>query len=608
MKTRKIVALLLAVVMVFALGASALAVDSDGYTSCTLGSLGLILRVSTDVEGLTITGSGSTASITASGDNDMPQALSLLFLNSDGSDFDTEAITVSIPEPAAFEFYTEEGHTDPKIGYGAVTLADAARVLTITRNNVTATVSIAAPSSQGGSSAAAPETLAAYLPAAGQFMNEGATGSGWGGPFTASGASTLKALAEGYVTTGVSLGAFGGYAVLDFGAIKRTTVGKQYISGGIYNDPNNAYGVDFILYGNAMNTWAEPGCVQVSQDGSEWYNLAGSLHYREPEYRTNEDGTTTVSASGSVWQYSATYTNPATDDDDGASGTTGTSGLNVPYTSTSKARPTSSSVSGSGEVVFNNWHRHSYFPLYNNYFVALNGRTAPLDGLLTPISGLDLSDFGSYTAKTSSAAASLTLNGVRLVAAPDEKNANGTTQPDNFLFGYVDCHPNGINTSEQVNPYSTGRTTVSNSNGDPMDISWAVDENGTPVELDAIRYVRVYTGVQQTNGVMGESSTELLGSRRATLKGTGTATSDAALYYGEEEDATPMNNNAKTEVESGTYYLVSSEDYVFVNGVNVGTEAATEVGYEIPITSGQVVQIITQSGNESPFLTVLVGK
>ena len=59
--------------------------------------------------------------------------------------------------------------------------------------------------------------LVAYLPAAGQFMNEGANGSGWGGPFTATGSQKLKGLVEGYVTTGVSLGAFGGYVVLDFG-------------------------------------------------------------------------------------------------------------------------------------------------------------------------------------------------------------------------------------------------------------------------------------------------------------------------------------------------------------------------------------------------------
>ena len=46
--------------------------------------------------------------------------------------------------------------------------------------------------------------LAAYLPAAGQFMNEGANGSGWGGPFAASGSDKLKGLVPMFVPMVVS--------------------------------------------------------------------------------------------------------------------------------------------------------------------------------------------------------------------------------------------------------------------------------------------------------------------------------------------------------------------------------------------------------------------
>ena len=398
------------------------------------------------------------------------------------------------------------------------------------------------------------------------------------------------------MTTGISLGSFGGYAVLDFGAITRDASGA-YVRGGIYNDPNNAYGVDFTLFGNAMSTWAEPGCVQVSPDGTNWYTLAGSLHYQTPS----------ATAGGAIWNYSATYTNPVTADDDLAVGATGTTGNNVAYTATYKTRPTSTTATENGSVLFNNWHAHNYFPLYNNYFAGVNGHTA-LDGLLNPIPGLTMTDFGSYTAKTAAAAASLTLNGVRLVA-PKTTNGGNSTAPDAYLFGYFDCHPNGLRSGAQVNPYTTGRTGNDNSNGDPMDLSWAVDDNGNPVYLASVRYVRVYTGVMQMNGIMGESSTEVLGSHRATLKGGSAATSDAAIYLDGAEAPTPMNNGAKTDVAQGTYYLVSYEDHVFVNGVDVRSEAATEDGYAISITSnGQKVQIITQSGNEAPFLTVLNGR
>lgn len=587
MKTRKIVALLLAVVMVFAMSASAFAINADDtYSSYTFTDLGLTLQVSNGIEGLTITGSGLYATIAPDGTNEMPQALSLIFSNSNGSNFDTTSVSVTWDHAAIFDFYTEGDDQDPKYGYGAVELNGDSTSLTIRRGDKQCIVNINAPTAQ-----VAGQGVAAYLPAPGQFVNEGATGSGWGGPFTKAGASTLKNLVEGYVTTGISLGAFGGYAVLDFGAIERNA-DDSYKSGGIYNDPNNAYGVDFTLFGNAMHNWAEPGCVQVSQNGTTWYNIAGSLHYRTPSDTT----------SGAIWNYSATYTNPVSADDDLATGSTGTTGNSVAYTATYKTRPTSTDATESGSVAFNNWHRHNYFPLYNNYFVSVNGHSK-LDGLLPPISAtMNLSSFGAYTAKTSSAAATLQLNGVKLVSP------SNSVQPDDYLFGYFDCHPNGLRSGAQVNPYVTGRTGNDTSNGDPIDISWAVNPDGTPANLDAIRYVRCYTGVMQMNGAMGESSSELLGSHKAVTKGTGAATSDAALYYGEEEDATPMNNNAKTEVASGTYHLVSHEDYVFVNGVNVSSEAATEVGYEIPITRGQVVQIITQSGNESPFLTVLVGK
>ena len=585
---KKFTAMLLAVIMVFALGASAFAADTgDTYSSYTFTDFNLTVQVSTTVEGLTLSGSGRSATIAPVTDHEMPQGFSLIFSNANGTNFDVNSVTVTTTNAAAFAFNTE-GEQNPKYGYGAVQLCGDETSITITRDGVDGQcmINVPKPTAQ-----VAGQGLVAYLPAAGQFMNEGANGSGWGGPFAASGSDKLKGLVEGYVTTGVSLGAFGGYVVLDFGVPEKNADGS--VKSGIYNDPDNAYGVDFILYGNAMGTWAEPGCVQVSLDGENWYDLAGSLHYR-PE---------TTDKGYAIWDYSTTYTHPEAAESEG----TGANGVAVPYASTYKLRPTSTEKTESGTVDINAWHKHSYFPLYNNYFVALNGLSTSLNGLVPPLTGLNLESFGSYAAKTDASAAKLTLKGVKLVP-PKNNNANSTA-PDDFLFGYVDCHPNGLRSNVQLNPYTTGRTSNTTSNGDPMDLSWAVDDNGNPVYLASVRYVRVYTGVMQMNGIMGESSTEVLGSHRATLKGGSAATSDAAIYLDGAEAPTPMNNGAKTDVAQGTYYLVSYEDHVFVNGVDVRSEAATEDGYAISITSnGQKVQIITQSGNEAPFLTVLNGK
>ena len=603
MKTRKIVALLLAVVMVLAMSASAFAIDTgDTYSSYTFDDLKLKVQVSMATEGLTISGNGRSATIAADTGRDIPQAFSLILSDSTGKDFVQSEYTITTTRAAIFDF-DNSGTQDAKYGYGVVELYGDLTEITIKRSGYSGQcmINVPTPTAQRAGTG-----LVAFLPAAGQFVNEGANSSGWGGAFTKKNANTLKGIVEGYVSTGVSLGSFGGYVVMDFGEPAKDATGK--VTGGIFNDAANAYGVDFTLYGNAMGTWAEPGCVQVSQDGSTWYTLAGSLHYQTPTYtvatdetvtETDEEGhplsdfkTITVSKSGAIWNYSVTYTNPVAENDTLATGESGTTGKNVVYSYTGL------SENGKGRVLFNNWHRHSYFPLLNNYFVSVNGHTA-LDGIVNTISPLALGDYASYTPKASSTVgAKLTMSGVRLMPA------SNSTAPDTFLFGYVDCHPNGTLSTVQVNPYTTGRTGNDNSNGDPMDLSWAVDDSGKPVVLDSVRYVRVYTGVMQMNGMMGESSTEVLGSHRATLKGDGAAASDITITpTSGSATAITLNANNFTEIAAGEYRIAASDDYVFVNGVEVSEDG--ETFYTFNISAGDMIQVIAQSGTRSPFLTVL---
>ncbi|QGY46286.1 cell surface protein [Maribellus comscasis] len=60
-----------------------------------------------------------------------------------------------------------------------------------------------------------------------------------------------------------------------------------------------------------------------------------------------------------------------------------------------------------------------------------------------------------------------------------------------YDWGYVDNHPN-----EYEDKIS-------------FDIGWAVDGNGNPVHLPGVDFIRVYTGVNQQCGWLGETSTEL---------------------------------------------------------------------------------------------------
>ena len=456
--------------------------------------------------------------------------------------------------------------------------------------------------------------IVAYLPAPAQFVNEGVTTGGWGDAFTST-AGELKPLVNAYSQTGVSLGSFGGYVVLDFGTPAKDTSGN--VTSGIYNDPTNAYGVDFILYGNALSTWAEPGCVQVSLNGEDWYDIAGSLHYREPAMTKVTDSSNndnfSVTSAGAVWDYTVIYTDPNPGDQTAnttAASNLGTYPSNPTYTFSSYTRPGSTAVTGGATVTYNAWHRHTWFPLTCNYF--RNRTTAGTLGDLIgkALANLDMAEkFGTEKSTNASGAMTLTFKGVKLMPKTNTSNV-GSTTPDDFLFGYADCHVNGTVNNEQVNPYLTGRS----AGGDPIDISWAVYPAGTvidgvnmsgrPVELDAIRYVRVYTGVQQLNGIMGESSTEITGAYRAVSVGSGEVSGDNIPAVRNNSGAyVDIENMGFTEIEEGRVTVLSSGDNLLVNGQKIdGTD------YEFEIHSGEYVQIITQTGTESPFITVLKGE
>ena len=79
-----------------------------------------------------------------------------------------------------------------------------------------------------------------------------------------------------------SLGNFGGYIT-------------YYYDNPLTDNPNNLYGIDFYVYGNSSEqnqaSMAEPGQVYVSENGTDWYALAGSEHYEDK----------------AIWDYTITY-------------------------------------------------------------------------------------------------------------------------------------------------------------------------------------------------------------------------------------------------------------------------------------------------------------
>lgn len=85
----------------------------------------------------------------------------------------------------------------------------------------------------------------------------------------------------------------------------------------------------------------------------------------------------------------------------------------------------------------------------------------------------------------------LTFSGTRL-SSNVERLSNGTFLFRALPWGYADNRPNHAPECE-------------------IDIDWAVTSDGRPAHLPGIHFVRVYTAVNQYNGMTGESSTEVCG-------------------------------------------------------------------------------------------------
>lgn len=412
-------------------------------------------------------------------------------------------------------------------GYTITTSEDNTLSIVVVAGGTTYTISCGTKSHTPAGSA--PTSVVSYLPL-GQFANN----SGWG---------VLGSKFAGKTSldsTGVSLGAFGGFIEFKF-------------ENGITNDEKNPYGIDFVIYGNAFNGNPEAGAVQVSEDGTTWYELAGSNYY-------NGNFTYTPPTSGYSNVYSGTQRNTS-----------------VVYTKNTNESKVYASLAGNTSVAFG---PVSWFPLTTTYTAFASN----------PAGGAHCGNI------------SVNLSGNTLTFAGITAVADSNTNAD-YAFGYADITPIGSPSQygEAKNPYDTDKT-----GGDGFDLEWAVDiSTGLPVDVTGktFHYVRVYSAVLNLDR-FGETSTEVTGifttankatasvgttATPATVTVGGTAVTLSKTASGIQTVTIPKNTATDIVVTGG------SNSHIYINNA-YGTGTATN-SFTLARNATQIVRVIVQDNS-----------
>ncbi len=124
----------------------------------------------------------------------------------------------------------------------------------------------------------------------------------------------------------------------------------------------------------------------------------------------------------------------------------------------------------------------------------------------------------------------MTFTGTKLACNAIDESGKGTYWVLYcYGFGYADNHPN----NDPKNRCS-------------FNIDWAVDVEGNSVALDGIDFVKVYTGVNQYAGWLGETSTEVLGANDLHMTGEDYEDPNTPTTIGHANTAEPESTSIFT--------------------------------------------------------------
>ena len=565
MKAKKILSLLLVVAMLMSL--LCMSVSASDYAEVSI----------SEGEPVTISWSGTTGTVVSvDGSSYIPRQFILWVRNGFTVSVDGTALTPN-SAPSA---------DDTDVAYTINT--DATNAITIVASNGTTTYTITCPHYTATASGTNPVAVNGYLPV-GQFARPNSFG--WGALYTdntnVSSSSNDVKFKTGYVSTGVSLGMAGGYVQFDMGNNR------------IQNNANNKYGIDFIVYGNAFKGNPEAAGVQVSNDGVNWYTLAGSRHYMS-DTKWNQNisyikiATANTTIGGKSFAKAGIYvsTDFAAPSSDNASDVDAAVALatwtGIPQLTGSTYPKTYTTDTPAAAAWWPEYASNENYGNVWNIGNAVNGVSWLRNGTAEVI---------TYTGVTTVEDDMVVLN-EGATAAPTQAEMT-----DVYQWGYADVRVNGSQYGTVVNnPYAAAPSTDAGAGGDGFDLSWAVKADGTPVSISSARYVRVYSAVLFNAGIFGETSAEVCGLYVANSTGSGASSKELTVGFG--FDSYTLTDGSTLELDAETYTVTSSAEHVYINGVAVNAAS----GYDLEVVAGQLYQIVTQDGTESPIVAVIGGK
>lgn len=258
----------------------------------------------------------------------------------------------------------------------------------------------------------------------------------------------------------ITLGGWGGYVTIGFDHTIPNIQGKKD-----FRIRGNAFGAAMGRPGAPFGGSCEPGIIMVAYDKNknskpdddEWYEINGSSNItavNEAWYNIAKENNNDVRV---FRDYQMTYHRPTSETPD----TQAQPDNPLHFTTIKKYIKWEDNKGNSGYKVKNIYHNQTYYPAW------IKEDKLTYKGIRLPENAINEGKF-----------------------VPGVNDANVYYVLYGFKYGYVDNSPN-------------------DSEGSAIDIDWAVDKNGKPVNLPGIDFVKIYNGVNQENGWLGESSTEV---------------------------------------------------------------------------------------------------